>query len=64
MKTLRQYDLVSDHSQMTTWLENVRLRPGDRLTLKDAPKGPWTVQKVYHQIIFANEIKRGWDNNI
>ncbi|HET9869753.1 MAG TPA: hypothetical protein VFR02_04580 [bacterium] len=59
-----QVDLRSGATRLTCWVEP-RVRPGDRITLKNAgePERLWDVLRVGERRP-AGSINRGWNNNI
>lgn len=62
---LVQAELHSGDTVRTCWLE-AGVKPGDQVTLKNSedPKQWWDVVSVGSEQRTANEINRGWNNNI
>jgi hypothetical protein len=62
--TVVQVDLRSGTSVLTCWVEP-KVKPGDRITLKDSdePQRLWGVVRVGPPQA-ASSINRAWNNNI
>lgn len=66
-KPYRQYNLTSNDSHTTAWLEE-GLKVGNRVTLKDSmePERWWTVTSMGDTRMLKEELhkKSKWNNNI
>lgn len=66
MKMMQQLNLISEGTHLVTWVESdPTIVVGSKITLKDYKESErlWEV-KLVGPPQKANDIKRGWNNNI
>lgn len=59
--TLRQYRLENENASMICWLEDGRVKVGDRVTLRDSDDDAvlWQVKEAF-SATDSSHINRGW----